>query len=75
MKIIKITSKEGVYSVTFKPNFFERLFGREECTKEYKKTGHAFAISGGNVYADRTGKELSPFSNIGEAIDNFNRAF
>ena len=76
MKIKEIKRKENsyfIYEVTFKPNWLERLFGVEEKTKEYKDGDATYTFGGGNLYRDKSGKELGNGNWIGEAIDRFRR--
>lgn len=76
MKIKEIKRKENsyfVYEVTFTPNQLERLFGVEEKTKEYKDIDATYIFGGGNLYIDKSGKELGNGNWIGEAIDKFRR--
>ena len=76
MKIKEIKRKENsyfIYEVTFAPNWLERLFGVEEKTKEYKDRDENYTFGGGNVYLDKSGKELGNGNWIGEAIDRFRR--
>jgi hypothetical protein len=62
-----------VYEVTFTPNWLEKLCGVEEKTKEYKDDDGTYTFGGGNVYIDKSGKELGNGNWIGEAIDRFRR--
>ena len=74
MKIKEIKLKKDsycIYQVTFTPNWLEKLFGVEEKTKEYKDKGTTYLFGGGNVYIDKSGKQLSNGNWIGEAIDRF----
>jgi len=75
MKIIKIEEQEWIYTVTFKPNFIERLFGVKEKSKKYKQTGSQYDFGGGNVYVDEKGRKLGNGNWIGESIDNWKHKF
>lgn len=78
MKIKEIKRKGNsyeIFEVTFAPNWLEKLFGVEEETKEYKDTNEKYTFGGGNVYIDKSGKELGNGNWIGEAIDKFRRSW
>ena len=63
----------SIYSVTFTPNWLERLFKMKEKTKQYKNTGKIYKNGGGNVYIDKNGNELSNGYWIGDAIDKWRK--
>lgn len=78
MKIKEIKRKEGsyyIYEVTFVPNWFERLFGVKEKTKEYKDADATYTFGGGTVYLNKDGEKLGNGNWIGEAIDRFRRSW
>lgn len=78
MKIKEIKLKKDsycIYQVTFTPNWLEKLFGIKEETKEYKYGDATYTFGGGNVYIDKSGKELGNGNWIGEAIDKFRRSW
>lgn len=60
---------EGYYH----PLFWMCGNGVEEKTKEYKDADATYTFGGGNVYIDKSGKELGNGNWIGEAIDTFRR--
>lgn len=74
MKIVEIReSDDSIYTVRFKPNWFERIFGIVEHEEQYKSTNQIYANTGVGVYLRKDGRELSIFNPIGKAIDNFKR--
>ena len=76
MKIKEIKRKSnGIFVVTFTPYWFEKLFGVEEKTKEYKDSGYRYTIDNNPVYIDKSGKKLGNGNWIGKAIDNFRRGW
>ncbi len=78
MKIKEVKRKENsyfIYEVTFTANWLEKLLGVEEKTKEYKDRDATYTFGGGNVYIDKSGKELGNGNWIGEAIDRFRRSW
>lgn len=76
MKIKEIKRKSnGIFEVTFTPYWFEKLFGVEEKTKEYKDSGYRYTIDNNPVYIDKSGKKLGNGNWIGKAIDNFRRSW
>lgn len=76
MKIKEIKRKSnGIFEVTFTPYWFEKLFGVEEKTKEYKDSGYRYTIGENTVYIDKNGKELENGNWIGKAIDRFRRSW
>ncbi len=72
MKIKDIKRTDNIYTVTFTPNWIERLFGVKEQQKSYKATGDYYRF-GGYVYTEKSGKELSMNNRIGRAIDLWRR--
>lgn len=76
MKIIKIEesvnpmSPFNVFSVMFKPNWLERVFGAITHTKQYKDTGEKYLIGGGHVYITKDGEELGNSNWIGKKSTN-----
>lgn len=79
MKITKIEQEGNIYTVTFTPNWWERLFGYKEKSNKYKDTYLTYTYGGGHVYVNQEGKELSNThgygSDIRRAIDNWRRRF
>lgn len=74
MKIVEIReSDDSIYTVRFKPNWFERIFGGIEYEEQYKYTGEIYTNGGGRVYIRKDGSSLGNGNTIGEAIDNFKR--
>lgn len=76
MKIIKVEEVRtafDVFEVTFKPNFFQRLFNIKEKTRQYKDTGFRYTFGGGTVYMDKTGEKLTNGDRVAEAIDKYRR--
>lgn len=67
MKIVKIENDKDIYSVTFKPNWLESLFGIKENIKKYKDTGYVYIFGNGRVYVDQKGRELG--NNLGYGCD------
>lgn len=67
MRITDITNEGRIYSVTFKPNWFEKLLGYTEKTKKYKDTFSTYSFGGGCVYVDQEGNELG--NNFGYGVD------
>jgi len=78
MKIIKIEKSDRIYSVTFKPNKLQALFGATIHTEKYKDTLETYKLTG-HVYIDQEGRELGCTfgygSDIREAIDRWRRKF
>ena len=77
MKITKI-EKESVdtFVITFRPNFFGRLFGKKEVQKKFKKTEAQFEyFPGVGVYINQEGEMLHSWDKITKKLDNFQRAF
>lgn len=77
MKIKNIERAENmcVYTVTFEPNWFEKLLGKKEETKQYKTDGSSYTFGSGNVYYDKSGETLGNGNWIGEAIDKFRHSW
>ena len=75
MKITKIEETGLTYSVTFEPNWLEKLFGIKIKVIEYKDTMMKYAISGKPVYIDKSGKKLDIFSKIAPKIDEYRRSW
>jgi hypothetical protein len=75
MKISKIEAEGRIYTVTFKPNCIEKLFGVKEKQKRYKDTYSTFTFGGGNVYVNEKGEQLNNGNWVSEAIDAWRRRF
>jgi hypothetical protein len=73
MKIIKIDNESCVFSVTFAPYWFEKIFGIKEKVKKYRFTYSTFTFGNGGVYLNEDGEYLSNGNWIGEAIDKYRR--
>ena len=74
MKIREIKNEKlMVYTVTFTPNWLEKLFGVKEKTEEFLQTWSTFSFGGGAVYRRKDGSELGCNSWIGEELDKFRR--
>lgn len=58
MKIVNIEKDGIIYTVTFKPNWLEYIFGIKNKIKKYKDTGRIYSFGGGHVYVDQEGREL-----------------
>ena len=73
MKIDNIEREGLIFSVTFVPNWLERLFNIKPVTKQYKITDseYMFGKHNNRVYLDKKGEPLGNGNWIGEAIDNF----
>jgi len=77
MKVIKVQKADNIniYSVTLKPNWLGRLFGRKEKVINLKDTRRKYMLGGGGLYINKKGEELGVLSDIGKAIDNFKRSW
>lgn len=77
MKISKIENEGCIYTVTFKPNWLESLFGFKEKTEKFKDTHSTYTFGSGHVYVDRNGNTLGNHfgykSSVREAIDKWRR--
>jgi hypothetical protein len=77
MKISKIEQNKAgdIFTVTFTPNFFERLVGIKTKIKKYKDSGSVYAITNETSYTDENGKRLGCFDKIVDSINNWRRSF
>jgi len=65
----------GIYLVTLRPNFIERLFGYKQEVVRIKPTTNIYSFGEDRVYLEENGKELSNDNYIVKAIDNYKRKF
>lgn len=72
MKIIRITFNNDVYTVTFKPNFIQRIFGYKEKDIQYKQFG-VYNLGHNGIYVTRDGNIAKNFSKVQEIIDKYQR--
>jgi len=75
MKIKEIKGGAMCYTVTFKPNWLEKLFGVKEKTEKFKQTNADYLFGGGAVYVRRDGSELGNGHWVGKAIDKFRKTW
>lgn len=76
MKITEITKTDNVYTVRFSPNWLGRLFGKKEKIEKFKKSnGVRYLLTGRGVYYNQKGEETGGLSEIGLALDNYDRSF
>jgi len=79
MKITNIERDGNIYTLTFEPNFIERLFNIKKKIKRYKDTLSTYTFGGGHVYVDEDGRDLGNNfgygSNIREKIDRWRNKF
>lgn len=75
MKITKIEEVGGLYHVTLKPNWLEKLFGVKEKTWTFKDNYSTYRFGGGSVYIRSDGEKTGNGSYIGESIDKWRRKF
>jgi len=75
MRITKIEKEGHIYTVTFKPNWIEKILGFKEKNTRFKETGYRYTFGGGEVYVNEKGEKLGNRDWIGESIDNWKHKF
>lgn len=76
MKIQKIEKVNGIYLVTFEPNFIERIFGVKQKVEKYKHSGYRFTLFPSLIsFCHSSGKLLNWDDKILDALNNFERKF
>ena len=76
MKITKITKVDGIFTVELTPDFREKLFGKTvEKVRVKQDNSYRYSCNQGGVYFNEKGEELGGNSEIGVAIDNWQRRF
>jgi len=73
MKIINIEKSGSYFTVTFIPNWLEKMFGVKEKKSCFKYTGNYYTSGGGAIYINSSGEQLCNSNHIGKAIDLFRR--
>ena len=76
MKVIKIEEIDGIFHVTVKRNWLEKLFGfKAEEVIRYKMTLSTYKYGGGAIYIKEDGTRTNNGEYVAEEIDKWRRRF
>ena len=74
--ITDIKREGNIFTVTFRPSFIGKFFGKNQFTKKYKKDSiNTYRYGDGGVYYRPDGSTLGNNNWIGEALDNHSRSW
>ena len=76
MKIVKIESKDGIFYVTKRPNFLEKIFGKKEKVERYRTNNDVFHyFNHVTVFYKEDGSIVSISNKMCDVLNNYLRSF